>query len=66
MIETLALETFSQIFPASTTFKTKFLCAFLINNTFWILVMFIVYLILGCVKKRMKARMQQRNSENNQ
>ncbi len=58
MIETLALGNFSQIFPSSVTFKTKFLWAFLITNTLVILAMFITFKILGCVKKTIKARIR--------
>jgi hypothetical protein len=52
MIETLALSTFKSLLPASVTFKTKFLLAFLITNTLIILVMFLLFLVFGRLKRK--------------
>jgi len=66
MIETLALETFSHIFPPNMTFKKKFLLAFMISNTFFFLVFLLTFKILGWVKKREKAKLGQNHGDHNE
>jgi hypothetical protein len=51
MIETLALETFSHLLPPNITFKTKFLLAFMLNNSVIILVLLLLFKVVGWLKK---------------